>query len=121
MKLNINTKELLALYNILLLVVDQTKDVTTGDLLELRNLHNRIKSIIIATLSKNDKPIDEFDAWVKGQRQKIEKLAQQSNVETTTQIANPCQILTDNDDEITQNLSYPSRKGRHRSKKHRDT
>lgn len=115
MKLNINAKELLALYNLLTQVTEQTKDTQEGDAVQLRQIHGRLKAIIIAGLS--GKATDPVDSWLKHEQDKIDKLSDQNQhlKEVARDPSNfapvkPADILTDNEDEVPDDLAYPSKR-----------
>ncbi len=129
MKLNINAKELLALYNVLYerfdgrQAYDEYKDEDSSvptDEMQLRQVYNRLKAIIVAGLINPSKALDPVDSWLKHESVKINDLQRQNdelravtsdpdNMVSRSQLAN---ILTDNEDEVSSDLGYPKpRKG----------
>lgn len=128
MKLNINAKELLALYNVLYERFDgrqayDTKadnDGDPSDETQLRQVYNRLRAIIVAGLTNPNKVIDPVDAWVKHESAKIDRLNDQ-NEELKADArdpskfvpVNPADILRDDEDEVPVDLAgYPkARKG----------
>lgn len=129
MKLNINAKELLALYNVLYErfdgrhAYDECKAEDSGappsDEAQLRQVYNRLRAIIVAGLTNPSKAVDPVDSWLKHEQAKIDDLKAQN--EELRQAASdpenfvpvrPADILTDNEDEVPSDLGYPkSRKG----------
>lgn len=133
MKLNINAKELLALYNLLQQVVQAVPEekAVYGDALQLRQIYDRVRSILLGSLSnKHEDALDPFDAWAKSQQEKIDNLAKANDVikEATLRPTTPLsEILTDDEDEVPSDLPYPKPRkgptnpqmpfGKHRGKK----
>lgn len=85
MKLNINAKELLALYNVLYeryeACYDYAKEYQEGDPRaatdeQLRQVYNRVKAIVVASLSS--KIVDPLDSWMEGQSRRIGELKDQN-------------------------------------------
>lgn len=85
MKLNINAKELLALYNVLYeryeACHDYAKEYEENDPRgatdeQLRQVYNRVKAIVVASLS--NKMVDPLDSWLQGQSRKVAELADQN-------------------------------------------
>jgi hypothetical protein len=118
MKLNINAKELLALYNLLHAKVEAGQEAgDEGDDVQLRQVYNRLRAIIVAGLTS--KAVDPVDSWLKHEQEKIDDLNQQNEqlrevAKDPAQFApvQPGSILTDDDDEVPNDLGYPkSRKG----------
>lgn len=132
MKLNINPKELLALYNLLHAKVEQGQEVgAEGDDVQLRQIHGRLRAIIIAGLT--GKAVDPVDSWLKHEQEKVDRLNDQNEslkVEARElgkdAPVSPDSILTDDEDEVPGDLAYPSkRKGppppnmpQHQGKRH---
>lgn len=116
MKLNVNPKELLALYNLLHTKVGQNQEVSDeGDGVHLRQVYNRLRAIIVAGLI--NKAVDPVDSWLKHEQEKVNRLNDQvdavkAEVRDLGQQLSlaPGDILTDNDDEIPGDLAYPSRR-----------
>lgn len=119
MKLNINPKELLALYNVLYDRFDGSRyderkledDEESSDETQLRQVYNRIKACIMASLQ--NKAVDPFESWEQGQKAKIAKLNEElDSVKTQTKdmatAQQPPQVLTAEDVEVQED--YP-RKG----------
>jgi hypothetical protein len=120
MKLNVNAKELLALYNVLYDRFDgPTRPdgcVGDSDAAQLEQVYHRIRSIILGSLSnKQADPNELFDKWASQEQAKIDRLAKQNDAikEATLNPMTPlADILTDNDDEVVSDLPYPKpRKG----------
>lgn len=126
MKLNVNPKELLALHNVLYerfednRCHDENKDDSgTIDEVQLRQIYNRLRAIIVASLISYGKVVDPVDSWFKHEQLKIDDLQQQN--ESLKEAVHdpgffvppkPESILTDDDGEVSSDLSYPScRKG----------
>jgi len=130
MKLNINAKELLALYNVLYERFDgpnghdlaeyKAEDPASNDAVQLKQVYNRLRAILIAGITNPTKVIDPVDAWVKHESAKIDRLNDQN--EELKIVArdpakfvpvDPADILRDDDDEVPVDLpGYPkARKG----------
>jgi len=104
MKLNINAKELLALYNVLYEryeiqhpfekeYIEGDPRATTDE--QLRQIYNRVKSIVVASLG--NKMVDPLDSWLEGQRRKLG----QHDVETSAKLKGPGdQVVEDNRETI---------------------
>lgn len=124
MKLNINPKELLALYNVLYERFDggqahdlsdyKADDPTGNDAVQLKQVYNRLRAILIAGLTNPNKSVDPVDSWLKHEQAKIDDLKQQN--EELKEVAKdprhfipvePENILSDNEDEILGDLPYP--------------
>jgi hypothetical protein len=137
MKLTINPKELLALYNVLYERFEtgyvgkewpEEDNLRGATDVQLRQLYSRVKACIIASLS--NKMIDPLDSWVAGQRRKIGELADQvSGVkqEARDLSANDKQevtldILSADDTSVSEGYPRkgPSASQGHRSGKHHD-
>lgn len=75
MKLNLHPKEFLALYNLL----EEHKHVDFEDT-SLREVYNRMRSYIVASLSFRDEEQAEssMDAWFKVQQKKIAELKEKN-------------------------------------------
>lgn len=75
MKLNLHPKEFLALYNLL----EEHKHVDFEDN-SLREVYNRMRSYIVASLSLRDEDQTEssMDAWFKVQQKKIAELKEKN-------------------------------------------
>ena len=121
MKLNINAKELLALYNVLYERFDGTNtafDESPGDSdhVQLKQVYTRLRAILIAGVTNPGKQLDPIDSWLGHEQRKIDGLTQQ-NEQLKAAAANPDQfialkdILNDDDDEIPGDLPYPKKKG----------
>lgn len=136
MKLNINAKEVLALYNLLQQISDDLPGEKNNgqDSVHLLQIHGRLKAIIIAGLT--DKmiasdspvmPIRPIDSWLKHEQAKVDTLNAQ-NEDIKQSFMNPMNpsefikkqnvvhstnfdILTDDDDEVVQDLVYPKQGG----------
>lgn len=116
MKLNVNPKELLALYNLLHARVEQSREVSdVGDDVHLRQVYNRLRAIIVAGLT--NKVVDPVDSWLKHEKEKVERLNDQ--VDAVKAKARDLgqrlpsatsDILTDDDNEVPGDLAYPSRR-----------
>lgn len=81
MKLNINAKELLALYNLLHDRFEgpnafDTKVPEDGDEMHLHQVHNRLKAWLVAALS--NKQVDPVDAFLTREQAKIDRLKDQN-------------------------------------------
>lgn len=80
MKLNVNAKELLALYNLLHDRFEgpgpQMKEPQDGDDLHLYQVHNRLKAWLIAALS--NKQVDPVESFLAREQVKIDKLKDQN-------------------------------------------
>lgn len=123
MKLNVNPKELLALYNMLYERFDGTNchdeckadDSGPSDETHLRQVYNRLRAIIVAGLTNPSKAVDPVDSWLKHEQAKIDDLkAQNEGIKAEAQSlvapVQPADILTDDDDEVPGDLAYPSRR-----------
>lgn len=117
MKLNVNPKELLALYNLLHAKVEQRLEVNDeGDDVHLRQVYNRLRAITIAALT--NKAIDPVDSWLKHEQEKVNRLNSQVDAvnksltcDTDQRLPHaPGDILTDDDDEVQGELAYPLRR-----------
>lgn len=116
MKLNVNPKELLALYNLLHARVEQRQEVSEeGDDVHLRQVYNRLRAIIVAGLT--NKAVDPVDSWLKHEQEKVNRLNDQVDAvkaearDLGQQLPPaPGDILTDDDDEVPGDLAYPSRR-----------
>lgn len=116
MKISINPKELLALHDVL---NEHLRNADEGavDSSHLRQVHNRIRAMIIAGLTDPNKVVDPVDSWLKHESAKIARLKQQGTPtqdrvpdEPMVQSRGPIAggILTDNEGEIVSDLSdYP--------------
>lgn len=128
MKLNINAKELLALYNVLYERFDgptghdldeyKADDPSANDAVQLKQVYNRLRAILIAGITNPSKVIDPVDSWLKHESVKIDRLNDQNEVlkevakDPDYFVATQGNILTDDDDEIPGDLPYPkARKG----------
>lgn len=125
MKLNITPKELLALYNTLNerftdvnggeIDLDNYKstDPKLSDAVQLKQIHVRLRAIIIAGLTNPGKALDPIDSWLDHQDAKIEELVAkgaQKHLSSTKQVTQT-DILADDSDEVKQsNPSYPKRR-----------
>ena len=80
MKLNLHPKEFLALYNLLSIQQAAAADDPT-----LQLIHNRMKAIIITSLTKcGDSDTDNaFYGWEKNQKKKINELKEQLKTVTS--------------------------------------
>lgn len=115
MKLNINPKELLALYNLLGQSLGQPDD-RGDDGVQLRQLHGRLRAIIIAGLT--NKTIDPVDSWLKHEQEKVNRLNSQVDAVSKVLTCDIDQrlphatgdILTDDEDEVQGELAYPLRR-----------
>jgi hypothetical protein len=113
MKLNINPKELLALYNLLheRLELCQERDVE-GDDVQLRLIYGRLRAIIIAGLTS--KAVDPVDSWLGHEQSKVNKLSEQ-NESLKAEVRDfggqlpSGGILTDDEGEVPSDLAYPNR------------
>lgn len=84
MKLTINPKELLALYNVLYERFEtcyDCKEYADDDPramtdVQLKQLYGRVKACVIASLS--NKMVDPLDSWITGQERKIGELNDQN-------------------------------------------
>lgn len=127
MKLNINAKELLALYNVLYERFDGRQAYDTKaegeatDETQLRQVYNRLRAIIVAGLTNPGKVVDPVDSWLKHEAAKIDDLQKQNeDLKTTARDpgnfvpvpVDPGSILTDDEDEVPSDLpGYPKRRG----------
>jgi hypothetical protein len=124
MKLNINAKELLALYNVLyerFEVDSPMKEFMEEDPRgqtheQLRQLYNRVKACLVASLT--NRMIDPLDSWLEGQRRKIDQLNDQNEgvkqeakdlVEKATDQPQRPVVLSAEDTEVLPD-SYPRRR-----------
>jgi len=119
MKLNINARELLALYNVLYERFEaggvrcdddeELKPSSTDD--QLRQLYNRIKACLVTSLST--KMVDPLDNWLEGQRRKIGQLEEQNGAvaEQARQLAadKKVVVMSAGDDEADVHHAYPRR------------
>lgn len=125
MKLNINPKELLALYNALYERFEgpEGRDVSeykeddprAGDAVQLKQVYNRLRAIIVAGLTNPGKVVDPVDSWLKHEQEKVDKLNDQNDTLRTeardlSKPVSPADILTDDDGEVPSDLAYPSRR-----------
>ncbi len=122
MKLNINAKELLALYNVL--HVMDLNEVTPDsadfdhDTLQLKQVYNRLRAILIAGVTNPGKIVDPVDSWLKHESVKIDEL-KRANDELRDTASDPnnfvsplVDIMADDGDEVVGDLTYPKvRKG----------
>jgi hypothetical protein len=87
MKLNINPKELLALHNLL---HERFCDYPGGgpadpnarsaDDIQLHQVYNRLRSIVVASLSnQRSNPVEQFEAFFNKEQAKIDKLKEQND------------------------------------------
>jgi len=76
-KLNVNAKEFLALYNLLhqRIEIDDDRQYE-GDEVQLHQIYGRMKSCLISSLS-SDKHEDVFGTWFTQEKAKIDKLNEQ--------------------------------------------
>lgn len=128
MKLNINPKELLALYNALYerfdgrhTAYDECKAEDSGsppsDDAHLRQVYNRLRAILVAGLTNPGKAVDPVDSWLKHEQDKIDRLNDQ-NASLKAEArelgkdnpVEPGNILTDDEGEVPSDLAYPSRR-----------
>ena len=125
MKLNINPKELLALYNALYDRFDgpnahdvceyKEDDPRAGDAVQLKQVYNRLRAIIVAGLTNPGKVVDPVESWLKHEQEKVDKLNDQNEtlkVEARDLVkpVSPADILTDDEGEVPDDLAYPSRR-----------
>ena len=73
MKLNINPKEFLALYNLLHSIVDDDSKLE-GDMVNLSQVHGRMKAYMLSSLASGGQ--DPVDAWFEREQTKINDLKQ---------------------------------------------
>jgi hypothetical protein len=104
MKLNINAKELLALYNVLYQRFEGGDDrKEDGDDVQLRQVYNRIKACVLAALT--NKAQDPLDAFFQHEQAKIDQLAEKNESlkaavrDPNTFIPKPDILSADDDEE----------------------
>lgn len=117
MKLNINAKELLALYNALYERFDgfnghnlldyKDDDLRANDTTRLRQVYSRLRAIIVAGLTNPNKIVDPIDSWLKHESAKIDRLNDQNAAlkdvacdPSKFMPVNPADILHDDEDEV---------------------
>lgn len=124
MKLNINSRELLALHNLLYERFESSscpsnkcendEKVERGSEVHLHEVYNRIKACIVGALGK---AVDPFDAWSTHEQQKINKLndelddIKKSQVELTKKDVD---IIVPDEDEDFTSPEYPRKGARNR-------
>lgn len=121
MKLNINAKELLALHNLLFerfdgRVAHDRCESDNLDEVQLRQVYNRLRSIIVSGLDGRDSgKVDlRFESWLKHEQAKVDELNKQNEAvkaavkdpDFFVPVA-PDDILTDDEDEVPVDLGYP--------------
>lgn len=97
MKLNLNAKEFLALYNNLYEHVTVAANTDP----QLKELFNRVKACIVTSLSAKDEPPLE-ELYFMGQREKIDQLKQKNE-----EISRSVTILTDDANDPVVATEYP--------------
>lgn len=99
MKLNLNAKEFLALYNNL---YEHTVGAGSTDP-HLKEVFNRMKSCIVSALSARDQSALELEQlYFKGQREKIDRLKDRNK-----EISKTLTILTEDVDDPVMPSDYP--------------
>lgn len=101
MRLNLNAKEFLALYNNLYEHVNGASNVDP----QLRELFNRVRACIIAGLSGKESPSLE-ELYLTGQHEKIERLKNQ-NAAINKDLSKTVSILTEDADDPVISPEYP--------------
>lgn len=115
MKLNINAKELLALYNVLYERFDAERTTRSvedsSDDVQLRQVYNRLKACLVSALT--NKGTDPLDAFLQREQQKIDDLTRENDgLKEAAKELTPKQppVILSADDDEGPDREYP-RKG----------
>lgn len=112
MKLTLNPKQTLALYNQLHAAVIKFRvhGAVVGDDVYLLQIYDQLRSTILKSITSSEVLPRQFESWLTGQQRKIDTLNKPKSVEAT-------KIMSDDDGEVTCDHAYPHRRGAKHGKK----